>query len=88
MCPLEYQEQGYDKGMAQCMHLISPAESCIDCNPVPAARIPVPELWGPWFTAGYDSSCAGCGDGILAGDKIRADGQGGYLCESCGQEEF
>jgi predicted RNA-binding Zn-ribbon protein involved in translation (DUF1610 family) len=42
---------------------------------------------GPWFTAGYSSgSCSDCGEDITEGDTIRADGQGGYLCEECGAE--
>lgn len=42
---------------------------------------------GPWFTAGYSSgSCSDCGEDITESDMIRADGQGGYLCEECGAE--
>lgn len=37
---------------------------------------------GPVFTASYDSECAD-GDEILAGDSIRADGEGGYVHASC-----
>lgn len=40
---------------------------------------------GPWFTAGYDSDCAE-GDQIFEGDRICADGKGGYLCEDHGEE--
>ena len=72
--------------MAECIHDLDPV-ACGTCNP-PLARPPVPELWGPWFTAGYGSECDGCGDGIRAGDTIRADGQGGYLCSDCGWEEL
>ena len=68
-----------------CKHLISPAGACGTCNP-PAGQPPSPGLWGPFFTAAYGGYCAGCGDGILPGDTIRADGDGGYLCEYCGQE--
>lgn len=39
---------------------------------------------GPWFAAGYNGFCSGCGDDIEEGDRIRADGDGGYECEECG----
>lgn len=44
-----------------------------------------PDL-GPWFTAMHESDCAGCGGEIMAGDEIRADGEGGWLCTECGSE--
>lgn len=40
---------------------------------------------GRWFTAGFDSECNGCGDRICEGEQARADGDGGYLCENCGE---
>lgn len=70
--------------MAYCIHDLDPA-ACGTCSPRPA-QSGVPELWGVWFTAAYPGQCEGCGDGILPGDTIRADGQGDYLCEYCGQE--
>jgi hypothetical protein len=42
---------------------------------------------GPWFLAGYFGACADCGEDIEPGDVIRADGESGYLCEACGQED-
>lgn len=43
---------------------------------------------GPWVTATFDSDCDGttCGVSILEGMDIRADGEGGWLCESCGED--
>jgi DNA-directed RNA polymerase subunit RPC12/RpoP len=41
------------------------------------------ERLGPWF---YYGSCAGCGADIEPDDEIRADGDGGYLCEDCGRD--
>lgn len=41
---------------------------------------------GPWFEARYDGECAGCGDEFEAGEEIRADGEGGYLCGNCGED--
>ncbi len=40
--------------------------------------------YGPWFTARFDSDCDGCGVLMQEGDEIRADGEGGYLCGTCG----
>jgi hypothetical protein len=38
---------------------------------------------GPWFVAAYGSTCSRCGDDIVEGDAIRADGAGGWECENC-----
>lgn len=46
------------------------------------------EGWGVWFTAGRHGRCAGpCDEPVKPGDRIRADGEGGYLCEVCGGDE-
>lgn len=42
--------------------------------------------YGDWFFAMYDGECDECGCMILEGDDIRSDGQGGYLCVTCGSE--
>ena len=42
-------------------------------------------LFGPWFAAGYESLCSGCWDQVEVGNRIRADGRGGWLCEDCGE---
>jgi hypothetical protein len=39
---------------------------------------------GPWFGAMYTSECSECDGAIYEGDRIRADGTGGYECEDCG----
>lgn len=39
---------------------------------------------GPWFGAMYDGECSVSECRIYEGDRIRADGQGGYECEDCG----
>jgi hypothetical protein len=41
---------------------------------------------GPWFEARYDGDCSWCGEPIDEGDPIRSDGEGGWLCESCGED--
>lgn len=38
------------------------------------------------FTAGYGSD-GSCGHRITAGDEIRADGEGGFLCGQCSESE-
>lgn len=45
------------------------------------------KTYGPWFVAAYYGECAGCGEDIEPDDVIRADDEGGYLCEGCGQDE-
>jgi hypothetical protein len=47
----------------------------------------VPEK-GPWFGAMYDGRCSSCEDSFAEGDRIRADGQGGYECEACGDDDL
>ena len=39
---------------------------------------------GPWFGAMYDGKCSVNECTITEGDRIRADGNGGYECEDCG----
>lgn len=43
---------------------------------------------GPWVTAAFDGDCDGtsCGGRIVEGEQIRADGEGGWLCEPCGED--
>jgi hypothetical protein len=41
---------------------------------------------GPWFPSRFDSECDECGQPIDEGDRIRADGEGGYVCEPCGED--
>lgn len=44
---------------------------------------------GPWFTASYPGECDECGGFFEAGDTIRSDGAGGWLCDDpeCGGAE-
>lgn len=42
--------------------------------------------YGPWFEAQYEGECAGCWCALDPGDRIRADGEGGYLCDQCGED--
>lgn len=51
---------------------------------------PGTERPGPWFSARYPGDCARCGGEFLTGERIRADGAGGYECcvETTGDEEL
>ena len=42
---------------------------------------------GPWFTASYPGRCSDCDTSFEPGDRIRADGEGGYLGTCCGGED-
>ena len=55
---------------------------CADCKPR-GKFLPPPE-YGPWFAASYYSDCDGCGGRIEPGERIRSDGDGGWLCLLCG----
>lgn len=46
-----------------------------------------PVEMGPWFDATYDGTCSDGECEFEAGDRIRADGNGGYLCRECGGAE-
>lgn len=50
----------------------------------PTAPFPGTAEKGPWFGAMYPGRCDVNECRIEEGDRIRADGQGGYECEDCG----
>jgi hypothetical protein len=52
-------------------------------DPAPAH---LPVIKGPWFGAMYGGRCSVSECEIFEGDRIRADGYGGYECEDCGDE--
>jgi hypothetical protein len=61
-------------------------ESCGHCNGAEArAAQEARGARGPWFTAAYPGTCAGCSEEFGPGTLIRADGDGGYLAEACGE---
>lgn len=71
----------------RCPHELLP-EQCGYCRSR-SVRLAPPERpkFGPWFHAGFDGTCDGpCGEDIIEGDLIRADGEGGWLCRDCGEE--
>lgn len=72
--------------MAECIHEIEEA-TCGVCTP---RKRPLPPSggFGPWFPASFDGDCDGpCTGEIKAGDVIRSDGEGGWLCGDCGRDE-
>jgi hypothetical protein len=67
-----------------CIHDLAPP-SCAVCNGAEKrAKTERPER-GRWFFARFGGVCSDCGGEFGAGEKIRADGNGGYLCEDCGE---
>lgn len=66
-----------------CEKFDMPAIGCAHCT----GRTGEPEWtaedrakWGPWFEARHPGRCSACDTRIHEGDRIRADGEGGYLC--------
>jgi hypothetical protein len=87
--------------MALCKHDLE-LSACAACAPRPGMSPPPagtlrgffaqpapapPSAYGPWFAAGYDGLCAGCGDEFPEGEQIRADGASGWLAQCCGEDE-
>jgi len=67
----------------RCKHEMLPGQ-CAECGPAAKPVLITLEL-GPWFAARYTSGqCSQCGKKIYEGHEIRADGEGGYLCATCG----
>ena len=58
---------------------------CAHCRKTPTPPRPTRTL-GRWFPARYAGRCSQCDDRFHEDDEIRADGEGGYLCGTCGEE--
>jgi hypothetical protein len=78
-----------------CIHDLVRAQCALCAGPLPRRAVTPQEFmtdgpaYGRWITAAYDGECGGafdCSGLILPGDRIRADGAGGWLCEICGDE--
>jgi hypothetical protein len=66
----------------RCENSDLPVSQCAHCRPKPSRDT---SAFGPWITASFDGECGGdCGRSIRAGDSIRADGEGDWLCVGCG----
>lgn len=73
---------------ARCEKYDLPAEMCAHCTGAEERaraeghREILPG--SPWFRASRFGKCSGGGGDILPGDRIRADGTGGFCCSECG----
>jgi hypothetical protein len=75
--------------------LLHDLENCADCQGglkvltgtrLRSPRPRPPSSLGPWFDARFDGECEnGCA--IQEGDTIRSDGEGGWLCRICGDDD-
>jgi hypothetical protein len=61
--------------------------ACSHCTGRGEELPPDPARSGPWITARYPGRCSGCTEPVTPGDRIRGDGDGGWLCEDCGSQE-
>jgi hypothetical protein len=60
--------------------------ACSHCRPpVELPRAPAAS-WGAWIAARYPGRCSQCDGRIREDDQIRADGENGWLCETCGAQ--
>jgi hypothetical protein len=57
------------------------ASQCAHCR-----RLPDPPVYGRWYRAKTTLVCRDCGDDIESGDRVRAAGHGGVVCEDCGTD--
>lgn len=65
-------------------HGSAPGSECdAVSDPTPTVET-MDDTKGPWFGALYEGRCSDCTRLIDEGDRIRADGAGGYECEDCG----
>jgi hypothetical protein len=60
------------------------SDQCSHCRPAPTPAARRDDDLGAWFPAMYKGQCAGCGACFGEGERIRADGSGGWLAECCG----
>jgi hypothetical protein len=67
-----------------CERELLPKSQCAHCRGTPAED-PGRDLdVGRWFEAMHPGRCSLGEEQIRPGDRIRADGEGGYLCRRCG----
>lgn len=44
-------------------------------------------MYGPWQVADHEGLCAGCGYDYMTSDVVRPDGEAGWLCWVCGNDD-
>jgi hypothetical protein len=71
--------------VARCAVTELEVTGCAHCRPVIDTPRPARAL-GRWFPARYAGRCSDCDTRFHEDEEIRADGEGGYLCEDCGEE--
>lgn len=69
------------------------AQGIVSFDDGSVAQVPIPQFsepaarrvsdFGPWITAMYDGECSTCDGAFLAGDDIRADGDGTWQGRCC-----
>jgi len=69
--------------MTRCEVTELEVSGCAHCRKLPDAPPEIRSL-GPFFAAAYPGRCSDCDGYFGDGDRIRADGEGGYLCTDCG----
>jgi hypothetical protein len=69
-----------------CKHDLDPG-TCSVCSGRDKGSPPVldPSEFGPWFAARFPGRCSACNKPFNEDAQIRADGQGGYLADACGE---
>lgn len=60
---------------------------CAHCRGIPDPP-PTERRLGRWFAAAFPGHCTDCDDQFDTGDRIRADGESGYLATCCGEDQI
>lgn len=72
-------------GTERCTLTDLPPGMCSHCRKIPEPEPERRDLGRP-FAAAYPGRCVDCDEPFDAGDRIRADGEGGYLGPCCAEE--
>lgn len=72
-------------GDQRCQLSDLPAEMRAHCRNIPDPPREDRTLGRP-FAAAFPGRCVDCDEPFSEGDRIRADGDGGYVCSGCGDE--
>lgn len=72
---------------AHCRRIVAETDYVERVDPVADFLAGPQILMGPWFPAAYPGACNQCGCRFDEDDQIRADGEGGWVAECCGQAD-